>query len=74
MLDSFNHLTLILLKIVFWREKQRYNECHYVKLLNLYTTNGLSILLHGVISFSDATSCDVLIKIHVPQSRGLKNE
>ena len=26
--------------------------------VNLYTTSGLSILLHGVISLSDATSYD----------------
>ena len=31
---------------------------HNVTLLNLITTGGLSILLHGVISLSDATSCD----------------
>ena len=41
--------------------------CHYVRNVfmdvitfpeNLQTTSGLSILLHGVISLPDATSCD----------------
>ena len=27
---------------------------HYIVLLNLYTTSGLSILLHGIISLPDA--------------------
>ena len=33
------------------------NGRHYVTLLNLKTTSGLSILMHGVISLPDAT-CD----------------
>ena len=32
---------------------------------NLLTTSGLSILLHGVISLPDATSCDVVVNSHV---------
>ena len=35
-----------------------YNGHHYVTLLNLLTPSGLSILLHGLISLPDATSCD----------------
>ena len=31
---------------------------HTVMLLNLYTTSGLSILLHGIISLPDAMSFD----------------
>ena len=30
----------------------------YLMLLNLYTTSGLLILLHCIISLPDATSCD----------------
>ena len=33
--------------------------------VNLWTTSGLSILLHGVISLSDATSYDKLMLIHL---------
>ena len=67
MLYSIYHMTLKLpLKIAFlaWKHQglpsftQRYNGCHYAMLLNLLTTSGLSILLHGVISLPDATSCD----------------
>ena len=43
---------------------QRYNGRHYVTFRNLYTTSGLSILLHGAISLPDATSCDKMIEIH----------
>ena len=50
----------------FWHENvkillsftQHYNGHHFVMLLNLYTTSGLSILLHGVISLPGAKSCD----------------
>ena len=42
MLDSIYHMTLKLLKTSF---TQLYNVNHYITLLNLYTTNGLSILL-----------------------------
>ena len=34
------------------------NGCHYIASLNMQTTSGLSILMHGVISLPDATSCD----------------
>ena len=37
---------------------QRYNGHYYIMLQNLLTTSGLSIILHGVISLPDATSCD----------------
>ena len=30
---------------------------HHIMVLNMYTTSGLSILIHGVISFSEAMSC-----------------
>ena len=39
----------------------RYNRRHYVTSLNLLTTSiysGLLILLHGIKSLPDATSCD----------------
>ena len=60
------HGIKITLKSHFWRENfkilpsfvQRYNGRHYVTLLNLQTTGGLSILLHGVISLSDTKLCD----------------
>ena len=67
MLDSIYHMTLkLLIKSFYWRENvkilpsftQHYNVRHYVMLLNLYTTSGLSILLHGIISLPDALSCD----------------
>ena len=57
----------ITLKSQFWCENVKklatyyetlYNVRHYIMLLNLYTTSGLSILLHGAISLPDATSCD----------------
>ena len=38
--------------------EQRYNGRHYVTLPNRKITSGLSILLRGVISLPDATSCD----------------
>ena len=47
MLDSIYHMTLKLIKNCIF---------HFPK--NLQTTNGLSILLHSVISLPDATSCD----------------
>ena len=37
---------------------QRYNRRHYITLQNMLTTSGLSILMHGVLSLPDATSCD----------------
>ena len=46
--------------------------CHYVRNVvidiitfpeNLLTTSGLSILLHGVISFPDATSYDIFFSV-----------
>ena len=53
------------LKSCFWCEKIKslpsfthYNGSHYVMLLNLETTSGLLILLHGVISLTDTTSHD----------------
>ena len=58
MLDSIYHRTFRFLKKTHFGITQRYNGCHYVMLLNLLTTSGLSILLDGVISFPDATSCD----------------
>ena len=66
MLDSIDHMTLKYLDIAFWHEDfkilpsftQRYNGCNFVTLPNLLTTSGLSILLHGVISLPDTTSCD----------------
>ena len=36
----------------------RYNIRHYVTLHKLYTTSGLSILLHGDISLPNGTSFD----------------
>ena len=50
MLDSIYHMTLKLLK----------NHISCVKCYATYlkTASGLSILLHGVISLPDATSCD----------------
>ena len=41
---------------------QPYNGRHYVALVNLQTTSGLSILLHGVISLPDTRSCDKLCR------------
>ena len=60
MLDSIYQMALKLLKIAFWRDNinilssftQRYNGRHYVRLLNLQTTSGSSILLHGDIYHS----------------------
>ena len=37
---------------------QRYNGRHYVKLRNMTSTSGLSILMHGFIPLPDAKSCD----------------
>ena len=37
---------------------QCYNGRHNVTLQNLLTTSGVLVLLHGVISLRDATSCD----------------
>ena len=40
---------------------KRYNGRHQVILLNLLTTSGLSILLHGIILLPVAMSCDNII-------------
>ena len=67
MLDSFYHM-INTLKSHFWRKK-RHNfviTCYVRNIvmdvitfpINLYTTSGLSILLHVVISLPDATSYD----------------
>ena len=62
MLDSIYHDNRITQKSHFWRENVKimpsFMQRHYVTLLNLQTTSGLSILLHGVISLADSTSCD----------------
>ena len=34
------------------------NGRHYLRLLNMYITNALSILINDVISLSNVTSCD----------------
>ena len=66
MLDSVYHMRLKLLKNhILWRknvmilpfyETLYWTSLHKVTFLQL--TSGLSILLHGVISLPDATSCD----------------
>ena len=64
MLDSIYHMTNTL-KSHFWRKNviilslwsQRYYGRHNVS----SKSSGLSILLHGVISLPDATSCDKTI-------------
>ena len=43
--------------------RQRYNGRHNVMLKYVLTTSGLSILLHGVISIPDATSCEKQVYI-----------
>ena len=61
MLDSSYHMKLKLLKSHFCHENVkilppvmfRYNGRHYIML-----KKSVSILLHGVISLPDATSCD----------------
>ena len=61
-----SHEIKINFKSNFWAENimiftsfvQRYNGRHYAILRNLLTTNGLLILLHGVVSLPDETSCD----------------
>ena len=67
MLDSIYHMTLKLLNKITIGHKnvkilssftQRHSGRHYVKLLNLSPTSGLSILLYGVISLQGVTSCD----------------
>ena len=66
MLDSIDHYIKNTKKRHFQGENlkifplfiQRYSSSHNVTLLNLLTTSGLSILLHGVISLRDGTSCD----------------
>ena len=66
MLDSNYHKTLKLLKNhilgfetkIFQSFTEHYNGHHYITLLNLLITSGLSILMHGVISLTDRTSCD----------------
>ena len=59
MLDSIYHNDIkITLKSHFCVKRK--NFCHYVRNVvgrhNVSRTSGLSILLHGVISLSDATS------------------
>ena len=66
MLDSIYHMTLKL----FWNHifgVKNVSILPYVLItlkyfimlpVNLSTTSGLSILLHGIISLTDATSCD----------------
>ena len=64
MLDNIYHITLALQKhCIFSIKMSRF--CHILRnvimdfaLLNPYTTSGLSILLQGVISLPDETSCD----------------
>ena len=66
MLDSIYHMTFkILKKSHFSRENVNISSLLRNVIMdvitfpiNLYTTSGLSILLHGVISLPDATSCD----------------
>ena len=66
MFDSIYHMKLKIQKMNFWRENvksfpyftQRYNGRHYVSHKSVNHYSGLSNLLHGVISLSDATSCD----------------
>ena len=64
MLDSIYTMTNTF-KSHFWRKKLYL--CHYVRNVvmdvitfpeNQQTTSGIQILLHGVISLQDATSCD----------------
>ena len=61
MLDSIYHMTLKLLKNENVKISPScthcYNGHHYVSRKSV-TTSGISILLHGVISLADATSCD----------------
>ena len=65
-LDSVYHMTLKLIKNLIWGVKMS-RLCHLLRnvimdlipvLQNLETTSGLLILLHGVISLPDATSCE----------------
>ena len=54
----------------FWREhvkilpsfSQEHYEHHYVTLINLQNTSGLSILVHGVISLPNEMLCDSMSK------------
>ena len=68
MLDSIYHKTLKVLKMAFWRKTSSFTQLyigrHYVMLLNLLTTSGVSILLNGVISLLAVTSCDNVIYLH----------
>ena len=52
LLDSIDHITVKVLKhCIFALKREESNVVIYViTLLNLYTTNGLSILLHAIIS------------------------
>ena len=69
MLDFIYHMTLKLLEIVFFcMRTQRF--CHIYdtllgtsihKVTKICTTSGLSISMHGVISFPDATSYDKFV-------------
>ena len=62
MLDSVYHMTLkILRNFIFGVKTSRVSLILRNVItfpVNLLTTSGLSILMHGVISLSDATSCD----------------
>ena len=62
MLDSIYHMTNTL-KSHFWRKNVIILSLCYGRhnvSVNLYTTSGVSILLHGVISLPGATSYDKL--------------
>ena len=67
MLDYIYHMILKILKIAFLVRKRQdfplFLICNVIMDVitipeNLYTTSSLSILLHGVISLPDVTSCD----------------
>ena len=59
MLDSIHHLTLI--KIISGEKSCNFVICCYNVVTDV--TSDLLILLHGVISLSDATPCDKLHSI-----------
>ena len=67
MLDSIYQHIKMNYKSHFWWENvkilssftQQYNGCHNVTLRNLETSSGSLILLHGLISLPDMTSCDM---------------
>ena len=43
--------------------KQHHYGCHYIMLLNMAITSGLSILIHGIISLPEALSYDKQDKV-----------